>query len=127
MATPDAVRDAPPEGPAPKQRQTAGTYSGRLLLRMPRTLHEELAKASERDGVSLNQFITGVLESAVDWRNENAQALRLAQIEGAELSELERSELMTLRAADVLAGARALGEEPAGEEEQRRFWRRRIS
>jgi len=27
----------------------------------------------------------------------------------------------------VLAGARALGEEPAGEEEQRRFWRRRIS
>jgi hypothetical protein len=41
---------------------------------MPRTLHEELAKASERDGVSLNQFITGVLASAVDWRNENAQA-----------------------------------------------------
>jgi len=75
MATPDAVRDAPPEGtPAPKQRQKAGTYSGRLLLRMPRTLHEELAKASELDGVSLNQFITGVLASAVDWRNENAQA-----------------------------------------------------
>ena len=73
MATPDAVRDAPLEDPAPKQRQKAGTYSGRLLLRMPRTLHEELAKASERDGVSLNQFITGVLASAVDWRNENAQ------------------------------------------------------
>jgi len=74
MATPDAVRDAPLEDSAPKQRQKAGTYSGRLLLRMPRTLHEELAKASERDGVSLNQFITGVLASAVDWRNENAQA-----------------------------------------------------
>jgi hypothetical protein len=73
MATPDAVRDAPPEGPSPKQRQKSGAYSGRLLLRMPRTLHEELARASERDGVSLNQFITGVLASAVDWRNENAQ------------------------------------------------------
>ncbi|OLD99194.1 MAG: hypothetical protein AUG91_07365 [Actinobacteria bacterium 13_1_20CM_4_69_9] len=74
MATPDAVRDAPPEGtPAPKQRQKAGTYSGRLLLRMPRTLHEELAKASERDGVSLNQFITGVLAAAVDWRNANGE------------------------------------------------------
>jgi len=36
---------------------------------MPRTLHEELAKASDREGVSLNQFITGVLASAVDWRN----------------------------------------------------------
>jgi RNA polymerase sigma-B factor len=70
MATPDAVRDAPPEGTSAKPRQKSGTYSGRLLLRMPRTLHEELAKASERDGVSLNQFITGVLASAVDWRND---------------------------------------------------------
>jgi hypothetical protein len=39
---------------------------------MPRTLHEQLAKSSERDGVSLNQFIIGVLASAVDWRNEEA-------------------------------------------------------
>jgi hypothetical protein len=74
MATPDAVRDAPPEAPSAKPRQRTGTYSGRLLLRMPRTLHEQLAKASERDGVSLNQFITGVLASAVDWRNEDAAA-----------------------------------------------------
>jgi hypothetical protein len=72
MATPNAVRDAPPEAPSAKPRQKSGTYSGRLLLRMPRTLHEQLAKASERDGVSLNQFITGVLASAVDWRNEEA-------------------------------------------------------
>lgn len=71
MATPDAVRDAPPESTSAKPRQKSGTYSGRLLLRMPRTLHEQLAKASERDGVSLNQFITGVLASAVDWRNDD--------------------------------------------------------
>jgi RNA polymerase sigma-B factor len=74
MATPDAVRDAPPEAPSAKPRQKTGTYSGRLLLRMPRTLHEELAKASERDGVSLNQFIIGVLASAVDWRSEDGRA-----------------------------------------------------
>jgi RNA polymerase sigma-B factor len=74
MATPDAVRDAPPEAPSAKPRQKSGAYSGRLLLRMPRTLHEELAKASERDGVSLNQFITGVLASAVDWRSEDGGA-----------------------------------------------------
>ena len=71
MATPDAVTDAPPEESAPKQRQRAGNYSGRLLLRMPRSLHEELARASDRDGVSLNQFITGVLASAVDWRRDD--------------------------------------------------------
>jgi len=76
MATPDAVRAAPPERPSAKPRQKAGTYSGRLLLRMPRTLHEQLAKASERDGVSLNQFITGVLASAVDWRSEDAAPRR---------------------------------------------------
>jgi hypothetical protein len=68
MATPDAVRDEPPESDAPKPRQRGGTYSGRLLLRMPRSLHEELARASDREGVSLNQFITGALSSAVGWR-----------------------------------------------------------
>jgi hypothetical protein len=43
---------------------------------MPRTLHEQLAKASEHDGVSLNQFITGVLASAVDWRSDDAAPRR---------------------------------------------------
>jgi hypothetical protein len=56
----------------------------------------------------------------------NAQALRLARVEGVELSELDRSELMTLRAADVVAAARALGEEPA-EQGRGGFWRRRVS
>lgn len=35
---------------------------------MPESLHSELAEAAERDGSSLNQFITGVLASAVGWR-----------------------------------------------------------
>jgi len=43
-----------------------------------------------------------------------------------ELSDLDRSELMTLRAADVVAAARALGEEPA-EQGRGGFWRRRVS
>ena len=71
MATPDAVRDAPPDRPATKQRQRTGNYSGRLLLRMPHSLHEELARASDREGVSLNQFITGVLAAAVDWKRDD--------------------------------------------------------
>jgi HicB family len=32
-------------------------HSGRLLLRMPRKLHGELAQAAEREGVSLNRLI----------------------------------------------------------------------
>jgi hypothetical protein len=39
--------------------------SGRLLLRMPRTLHADLAQAAEREGTSLNQFITAALATRV--------------------------------------------------------------
>jgi stage V sporulation protein K len=55
----------------------------------------------------------------------NQQALRLAGVRGAELEGLERTELMTLRAEDVVAAARALGEEPAAAETRGPFWRRR--
>jgi predicted RNase H-like HicB family nuclease len=51
--------------PVPK---SAASHSGRLLLRMPRTLHADLTRASEREGVSLNQFITDVLAAAIAWR-----------------------------------------------------------
>src|SRR5918999_3774387 len=53
------------EIPEPK---SATSHSGRLLLRMHRTLHADLTRASEREGVSLNQFITDVLAAAVVWR-----------------------------------------------------------
>jgi predicted RNase H-like HicB family nuclease len=50
------------------QPKSAGSHSGRLLLRMPRTLHAELTRVADREGVSLNQFITDALASAVAWR-----------------------------------------------------------
>lgn len=58
------------EIPEPKPAVEPKTASGRLLLRMPRTLHTDLAGLAEREGVSLNQFITDVLASAVGWRKE---------------------------------------------------------
>jgi antitoxin HicB len=56
------------EGREIPEPRSAATHSGRLLLRMPKTLHAELTRASEREGVSLNQFITDVLASAIVWR-----------------------------------------------------------
>jgi antitoxin HicB len=53
------------EIPEPRSSSTA---SGRLLVRMPKTLHAQLARAAEQEGVSLNQFITGALSGAVTWR-----------------------------------------------------------
>jgi predicted HicB family RNase H-like nuclease len=46
--------------------RTAESYSGRLMLRMPRSLHAELSEAAEREEVSLNQFIASSLERALD-------------------------------------------------------------
>jgi RNA polymerase sigma-B factor len=48
----------------PDPRPTA-SYSGRLMLRMPRSLHAELSEAAEREGVSLNHFIASSLENAL--------------------------------------------------------------
>jgi len=41
------------------------SHSGRLLLRMPKTLHAELAARSDAAGVSLNQYIVTALARAV--------------------------------------------------------------
>jgi RNA polymerase sigma-B factor len=48
-------------------RSKNGTgYSGRILVRMPSELHEQLAQAAERDEVSLNRFVTQALSTSVD-------------------------------------------------------------
>lgn len=57
------------EGRDVPEPKSATSHSGRLLLRMPRTLHADLTRASEREGVSLNQFITDVLAGAIVWRS----------------------------------------------------------
>jgi HicB family len=41
--------------------------SGRFLLRMPPSLHEQASLAAASERVSLNQYICGVLASAVAW------------------------------------------------------------
>src|SRR5918992_742229 len=46
---------------------TKAEYSGRILVRMPQTLHDELARAAKSERVSLNQFITNALSAAIGW------------------------------------------------------------
>ena len=85
-------------------------------------LRSILAGAARGEGFGNARFARTLLEQSL-----NAQALRLARVEGVELSELDRAELMTLRAPDLLAGARALGEEPGAPRERRGFWHRGVS
>jgi predicted HicB family RNase H-like nuclease len=55
----------------PEPRRTP-SQSGRLLLRIPQGLHAELAHKADREDVSLNGLITGMLAGAVGWQMEDA-------------------------------------------------------
>jgi predicted HicB family RNase H-like nuclease len=53
----------------PEPRRTP-SQSGRLLLRIPQGLHAELAHKADKEEVSLNGLITGMLAGAVGWQRE---------------------------------------------------------
>jgi antitoxin HicB len=40
-------------------------YSGKTLLRMPRSLHQSLVEGAERENVSLNQYLVSLLSQAI--------------------------------------------------------------
>jgi hypothetical protein len=57
-----------------------GPRSGRLLLRMPSSLHEDVAQAAAAEGVSLNQFICTTLAGAVQWQARDPPLRRVQQV-----------------------------------------------
>lgn len=67
------IMAATPSAAVEAEERSKPAPSGRLLLRMPAELHAELARAAERDGVSLNGFITKALSARVGWGDETAE------------------------------------------------------
>lgn len=59
--------------PIPEPR-LAETHSGKFVVRLPRSLHRELAEAADRDGVSLNTYISVALGRAVGYAPAPAPA-----------------------------------------------------
>ena len=57
----ETAYDAGDDIPLPS---TDDTYSGKLLLRMPKSLHRHLAETAETEGVSLNQHIVSLLSAS---------------------------------------------------------------
>lgn len=49
----------------PPPISSAQSYSGRWVIRAPRTLHRRLAERARREGVSLNQFTVALLAEGV--------------------------------------------------------------
>ncbi len=103
MATPRAVEEAPAQETAAKPRPRATRHSGRLLLRMPAGLHEDLARASDRNGVSLNQFITSVLAGAVGWGRDDAAPIGASKARSRWLTFLLTANLLLVAAAAISA------------------------
>jgi RNA polymerase sigma-B factor len=71
MATARAKR-----GTAPPTE--ASSHSGRLLLRMPPSLHADLAQAADNDNQSLNAYITRVLSEEMNGGRKPDPAARVA-------------------------------------------------
>ncbi len=50
--------------PIPEPRR-AESYSGKFIVRLPPSLHRDVAEAAQREGVSLNQWVNVALSRAV--------------------------------------------------------------
>ena len=44
-------------------------YSGRFMVRIPKTLHKLITEQSKREGLSLNQYVSNVLAYAAGQKN----------------------------------------------------------
>jgi RNA polymerase sigma-B factor len=85
----------------PKPRSPS-SHSGRLLVRMPQSLHAELARAAEHEEVSLNQFITSSLASVIGWRQTVGRSAPQGESGGAPWRAL-RTNLIVLSVIGVIA------------------------
>ena len=99
-----ALVDEPPVDAGVEAPSDDG-HSGRLLLRMPRTLHSELARAAEREGVSLNAFITTALSATVHWRSPDQRGGLSPLVRAALIADLVLVAVTAMLAIVLLAMA----------------------
>lgn len=62
--------------PLPKDMEG---YSGKFIVRIPRSLHRNLVRAAKREGVSLNQYIASLLAAGVQWDTIPSQVQSIPQ------------------------------------------------
>lgn len=94
------TRPAKASGAGKPSAKPAAGYSGRFLVRMSGDLHQQLARAAEREQVSLNRFVTDALaESVSDEPPEAPAAVPAAEPPrpAHEPSATERDPRRTLR------------------------------
>jgi antitoxin HicB len=60
------IEDALEAGDAVPEPRGEEEFSGKFSVRLPKSLHRDLVHQAEREGVSLNQYITVVLSRSVE-------------------------------------------------------------
>lgn len=62
------IKTAKKEGRKIPQPSTVEAYSGKILVRTPKSLHQELLERAKEEGVSLNQLIVYLLSTGLKKR-----------------------------------------------------------
>jgi antitoxin HicB len=65
----DACRKLGRKAPKPSITESGFSHSGRILQRIPKTLHAKLALRARQEGVSLNQLILSLVAEGLGARN----------------------------------------------------------
>jgi predicted RNase H-like HicB family nuclease len=103
----EAARDLGQEVPRPFSEER---YSGRVLLRLPRSLHQRAAEMARRDHVSLNQFIVAAvaerLGAAKTRANIGIRHLDDAEVLAVEVREADPGDSAIRSPVDQLGPAR---------------------
>ena len=94
--------------PVPEPRP-AGEYSGKFMVRVPRSLHRELAEGADREGVSLNAFLNVSLARAVSGGGPAAKAAP-RDLPGPAWSQLSDAAWHALSLAGLRTEAREVDE-----------------
>jgi stage V sporulation protein K len=97
-------------------RRLAAEHEYELGAGAEEALERILAGAARGEGFGNARYARTIFEQAL-----NRQALRLARIEGKALEELDRAEVTTLEADDLVEAARSLGEDTGLRPKKRRW------
>ena len=60
----EAARAAGRDIPEPSVTEPVDRYSGKFVVRVPRSVHARLSRKAKQEGVSLNQLVASVLSRA---------------------------------------------------------------
>ncbi len=64
------IESALEDGESVPEPRSTEDYSGRFVVRIPKSLHRELVEMAERDGVSLNTFVNVALGKVTGQKKE---------------------------------------------------------